>query len=243
MDKYHQIIKTPLAHRGLHNEMWDENSMPAFKNAVDNRYGIELDVHMLKDGNIAVVHDPNIQRVTGFDIEVKNLTAEDLSKYPLLKSKTPIPLLTDVLSLVAGQVPILIELKVDNDFNPDFAKKVLELLDAYPYKKTIAVQSFNPYCVKFLKQNQDVFPVGQLATNILKGQSKMVNFIFRSLLVLKISKPDFLNYEVTYINKKRKIARLRKKGMPIVTWTIDNEEKKLIAFKYADNLIFENINL
>lgn len=243
MDKQHLIIKTPLAHRGLHNEKWDENSIPAFQNAVDHGYGIELDVHLMKDGNIAVLHDASLKRVTGFDVVIDDLTIEDLAKYPLLKSKTTIPLLTDVLNLVSGKVPILVELKVENKFNPELARVVLEILNAYPYKKTIAVQSFNPYCAQYLKQNQDVFPVGQLATDVLPGQSRLVHFMFKSLLILKISKPDFLNMDIKYIAKKSKVKRLRKKGMPIIAWTIDSEDKKLTASQYADNLIFEIINL
>jgi glycerophosphoryl diester phosphodiesterase len=242
MEKSHPIIKTPLAHRGLHNEKWDENSIPAFTNAIAQGYGIELDVHLMKDGNIAVIHDGNLKRVTGYDVEIASLTKDELHRYPLIVSKTLIPLLEDVLTLVDGQVPLLVELKVSNEFNPDFALRVLEILKQYHYKNTVAVQSFNPYCVKFLRANQTMFPVGQLASDVLPGQSKFVHFMFKHLYILHISKPHFLNYEVTYI-KKKKIARLRKKGMPIVTWTIDTLEKKAIAAKYADNIIFEKINL
>ena len=125
MNKNHLIITTPLAHRGFHNDKWDENSIPAFQNAVANQYGIELDVHMMKDGNIAVIHDPSLKRVTGFDVNIKDLTKSDLIKYPLIKSGTYIPLLEDVLTLVDGQVPILVELKVENSFNQEFALRVL----------------------------------------------------------------------------------------------------------------------
>ncbi len=242
MEKTHPIITIPLAHRGLHNEKWDENSLPAFKHACDNKFGIELDVHLMKDGNIAVIHDANLKRVTGFDVLIEDLVKEDLVKYPLLKSKTTIPLLSEALSLVDGRVPVLVELKVVNDFNPEFALKVIEILNQYPYKKNVALQSFNPYAVKFLRMNQDVFPVGQLASDILPGQSKFVHFMFKHLFILMISKPHFLNYEVGYI-KKRKIARLRRRGLPIVTWTIDTEEKKTLAAKFADNIIFESIKI
>lgn len=242
MEKTHPIITIPLAHRGLHNDKWDENSLPAFKNAIENGYGIELDVHLMKDGSIAVIHDANLKRVTGFDLKIEDLSKSDLAKYPLLKSLTPIPLLNEVLDLIDGQVPLMVELKVINEFNPEFAEKVLKLLCQYPYKKNVAVQSFNPYAVKYLRQNQDVFPVGQLASDVLPGQSKFVHFMFRHLFILLISKPDFLNYEVTYI-KKRKIARLRRRGLPIITWTIDSEEKKALAAHYADNIIFESINI
>ncbi len=204
--------------------------------------GIELDVHMMKDGNIAVIHDSNLKRVTGYDVDIENLTKADLVNYPLSKSKTTIPLFEDVLTLVDGRVPLLVELKVVNDFNEDFARKVIELLNQYPYKKNVALQSFNPYANKFMKQTQDVFPVGQLASDVLPGQTKFVHFMFRHLFILLISKPDFLNYDIAYI-RKRKIARLRRRGLPIIAWTIDSDEKQTLAAKFADNIIFENINI
>lgn len=242
MEKQHPIITIPLAHRGLHDDKRDENSISAFENAITHKYGIELDVHLMKDGNIAVIHDSNLKRVTGFDVEINTLTKKDLKNYPLLISKSYIPLLKEVLDIVDGKVPILIELKVENDFNPDFALKVLENLDSYPYKKNIALQSFNPYAVKYLKTHQDVYPIGQLASDVLPGQSKFVHFMFKHLFILHLSKPDFLNYEVAYI-KKRRIARLRRRGLAIIAWTIDDENKKTLAAKYADNIIFEKITL
>lgn len=242
MEKSHPIIKIPLAHRGLHTEKWDENSLPAFENAVANDFGIELDVHLMKDGNIAVIHDANLKRVTGFDVEISSLTKDQLHRYPLLNSKTSIPLLEEVLVLVDGRVPLLVELKVNNEFNLDFALRVLEILKQYPYKHNVAVQSFNPYCVKFLRTNQKMFPVGQLASDELPGQTKFVKFMFKHLFVLLISKPDFLNEDIAYL-KKRKIMHLRKKGLPVIAWTIDTLEKKAIAATYADNIIFEKINL
>jgi len=242
MKMSHPIITTPLAHRGLHTAVWDENSLLAFENAIKKGFGIELDVHLMKDGNIAVIHDSSLKRVTGFDVEIESLSVKDLNKYPLLLSKTFVPTLDDVLKIVEGRVPILIELKVVHDFNPIFAEKILEILAQYPFKKNIALQSFNPYAVKFLKKEQDIYPVGQLGSDELPGQSKFVHFMFKHLFILHVSKPDFLNFDIKYI-KKKKIARLRRRGLPILAWTIDSQEKKTLAASFADNIIFENINI
>lgn len=240
MENNHPIFTTPLAHRGLHNELYDENSIAAFKNAVDHNYGIELDVHLLTDGELVVFHDNNLKRIVGVDKEVDSLSSSDLNDYLLPKTKTPLPLLKDVLELVDGKVPILIELKIENYFNKDFPRILLELLDTYEYKDTIALQSFNPFAVKWLRKNQTYpYPLGQLGSDILPGQSKFTHFMFRNLYILKISKPNFLNYEVNFINKK-KIQKYRKKR-PLITWTIDNPEKLEIARKQADNIIFESI--
>lgn len=238
----HPIFKTPIAHRGLHNEFDDENSLGAFKNAVKEGYGIELDVHLMKDGNLVVVHDVNLKRVTGIDQDVTSLTKDELKNYPLLKSKTPPPLLKDVLKMVDGKVPLMIELKIENEFNEEFPKVLLELLASYPHKESVALQSFNPYAMKWLRLNQTYpYILGQLASDELPGQSKLVLFMFRHLFVLNVSKPDFLNQDVLYI-KKRKIARLRRK-MGVIAWTIDSKEKLKTAEKYADNIVFEHLNL
>lgn len=237
--KEHAIFKAPLAHRGLHNDKIDENSLPAFQAAVDAGFGIELDIHVTKDEQVVVIHDYTTTRVTGVEKKVTEITYAEISKLQLLMTKTKIPLLKDVLKIVDGKVPLLIELKAESGYNPKFAEIVIKALKDYKHKDTIALQSFNPYLTKELKLGQTEMLVGQLASNVLDGQTKLVQFIFRSLLVLKISKPDFFNYEVKYI-KRWKIQRKRRK-LPLITWTITNEAEHNIAKKYADNIIFENI--
>ena len=98
MKSFNHFMTIPLAHRGLHNQQLDENSLGAFKAAIEHGYGIELDVHPLKDGGLVVVHDTNLKRVTGVDVNVETLSEEDLKKYPLLLSKEKIP--TDRKSVV-----------------------------------------------------------------------------------------------------------------------------------------------
>jgi glycerophosphoryl diester phosphodiesterase len=238
----HPIFNGPLAHRGLHNDDFDENSMAAFANAVKNGYGIELDVHLLKDGNLVVFHDENLKRVVGVDVNLSSLTYDEVKQYLLPKTKTTLPLLKDVLDLVNGQVPLLIELKLMNKFDEAFPKAVLEELKDYKYKESIALQSFNPYAMKWLRQNQTYpYLLGQLGSNILPGQSKFVHFAFRHLFVAKIAKPDFINWEVSFINK-RNIQRYRKKH-GLLTWTINDDKKLETAEKYADNIVFEHLKL
>ncbi|HZJ89321.1 MAG TPA: glycerophosphodiester phosphodiesterase family protein [Bacilli bacterium] len=235
----HVIFGAPLAHRGLHNPTLDENSLPAFKAAVAAGFGIELDIHLTKDEQVVVIHDYTTTRVTGVEKKVVESTYAELLELDLLITKTKIPLLREVLDIVDGKVPILIELKAEGAYNPKFAEIVIKELESYKHKDTLGLQSFNPYLTKELKLGQNEIIVGQLASNILEGQSKLVQFIFRTLLVLHISKPDFFNYEVKYI-KRWKIQRKRRK-LPLITWTITNEAEHEVAKKYADNIIFENI--
>lgn len=235
----HPVLKKALAHRGLHDAVFDENSMLAFAAAVDAGYGIELDVHMTLDKKIIVTHDYSLKRVTGCDLSVTKHAYDEIKKCLLFKTKTPTPLLSDVLKIVRGRVPILVELKAENNYDPTFVSVLLQVLEPYEYKETIALQSFNPYIVKELRMKQSQMIVGQLISFDLPDQSRLVQFVFKSLYVLKISKPNFINCDVELI-KKRRIQRVRKK-MPLIAWTIDTPAKLEITRKYADNIIFEHI--
>ncbi|MGI6735208.1 MAG: glycerophosphodiester phosphodiesterase family protein [Bacilli bacterium] len=239
--KEHPLFKTPLAHRGLHNLKIDENSMPAFEAAVNAGFGIELDVHVTIDDKIVVIHDTTTTRTTGVEKVVNESTYKELKKLKLLSTKTEIPLLRDVLKMVDGRVPILVEVKAENYIPSSLVSEVLKVVGEYPHKETLMLQSFNPYVVRDLKKGSKGIPVGQLMTDVLPGQSKFVHFMYRSLLLLKVSKPDFFNYEVKYIHK-RKIQRKRKR-LPLITWTIANYEDQNKAKALADNYIFEHINI
>ena len=94
------------AHRGLHGGGVPENSMAAFKAALDHSYGIELDVHLLKDGNLAVMHDSLLNRTTGHPGRIEDLTTGDLINYPLEGTEETIPEFMDVLTLYNGKAPL-----------------------------------------------------------------------------------------------------------------------------------------
>ena len=110
------LIKKPFAHRGYFNKEdgIPENSIPAFERAVKSGFGIELDVHILKDGAIVVFHDDSLNRMTGVNKNLKDLTYDEIKDLKLNGTSFGIPLFIDVLKIVDGKVPILIELKYDN---------------------------------------------------------------------------------------------------------------------------------
>lgn len=231
----------PLAHRGLHDEKYDENSLSAFKAAVDHGYGIELDVHLLKDGTIAVVHDNDLSRVTGVKTNVSEMNAEQLAKTSLLVSKEPIPTLNDVLKVVNGKVPLLIEMKVDGKFDSRLPKTIINLLKDYPKTNNIAIESFNPYAIRWLSVNHpNKYSYGQLVSHHLENISSFANWMFSSLFIRFISKPSFLAFDVNYL-PNRALARLRRKGVHVISWTIDSETKRQLAKKETENYIFESI--
>lgn len=239
--KTHPLFSVALAHRGLHDDHVDENSMLAFEKAIEKGYGIELDVHISKDNKIVVMHDKSTKRTTGVDLMINETTYDELKTLSLLLTKQKIPLLSDVLALINGRVPLLIELKAENEVPPDLVSETLKIVATYPYQESVALQSFNPYVVRDLRKANTGMPVGQLLSDNLPGQSKFVHFMYRSLFILKISKPDFFNYEVTYIQKR--IIQRKRRSLPLLTWTIDNVDKLAKAKTLADNLIFEKIKI
>ena len=106
-----ELRKWKFAHRGLHDEKLPENSMGAFRAALENGYGIELDVHLLADGNLAVIHDSTLKRVTGAEGIVEDLVTEDLKNYHLGGTEETIPTFRELLDLYEGKAPLIVELK------------------------------------------------------------------------------------------------------------------------------------
>ena len=229
------LVERYIAHRGLHNEQNPENSIGAFKRAIEHDYPIELDVHIISDGTVVVFHDDTLSRVTGKDGYLHSLTKADLTNYTLLGTEYCIPTLAEVLELVDGQVPILIEIK-----NPD---KVGELESATykllkEYKGEYAVQSFNPFSMKWFYEHAPEVLRGQLA-GFFKGE-KLSFFkkfaLKRMLLNKKISHPNFIAYD--YRNLPNRFVK-KFKNIPLLAWAVPKQEDYLRVVKYCDNIIFE----
>lgn len=158
-----EFLKSNLiAHRGFHNKEIPENSIKAFKRAIKNNYTIEFDIHLLKDNEIIVFHDDNLKRMTKLDKEVKNVTLKEIKKLKLLETKEKIPTLKEVLKLINGKVPIVIELKCDNKAGL-LEKELVKLLD--DYDGLFCVKSFNPLTVRWFKKNRPNYIRGLLLTS------------------------------------------------------------------------------
>jgi len=237
-----ELFTKPIAHRGLHDATNVENSLGAFKQAIEAGFGFELDVHMLKDGTILVHHDEDLKRLEGAEGKLKEMTIEEVRQHPFLQGGETIPTLEEVLEVTAGRVPILIEMKISDGFDPAFTAKLLEVLSHYEHQDTIAIQSFNPYAVRWLKEHTDKYPLGQLSSGKLEGQKPHIQFMFKTLLVNLISHPDFVSYDIAHL-PKASVKRARRRGMPIIAWTIDSQPKRDLALRYADQIIFEAIKI
>ncbi|HJJ39269.1 MAG TPA: glycerophosphodiester phosphodiesterase family protein [Methanocorpusculum sp.] len=230
----------PVAHRGLHSASVSENSLSAFRLAAEKKYAVELDIHLTKDGELAVVHDSDLFRVTGKEGIIENLSSDELKEYMLLLSREPVPLLRDALALIQGRVPILIELKFDDGFDHRQADAVLKLLASYPHKEMVALQSFHPLAVRYLKKHTNIYSVGYLSSFKLKDLSNPALYLLKSLKLYHIIHADFISYDINYLPNKY-VSRLQEKGETVLAWTVDSKEKLERAKAAADNIIFEHI--
>lgn len=227
------LLNRPIAHRGLWGNGLIENSLSAYKNAVDNGYPIEIDLYSSKDGTLFSFHDALLKRMTGAEGLIYEKTAQELKALHLLDSDEKIPTFDEVLSLVDGKVPLLIELKDQPD--KSCVDKVVERLK--DYKGEFAIQSFNPLYIKRVKQLAPEFIRGILAT---KTHSKLLPFIKRqvvkNMLLNFLIKPDFISYSFEDLPlKKRKV-----KKTPLITWTITSKSDYEKIKPYVKNIIFEN---
>ena len=117
------------AHRGYHDKpQIPENSMAAFRRAIANFYGVELDVHLMRDGNLAVIHDASLLRTAGADVLVEDLTTEELKQYRLEGTQEEIPLLSEVLELFENKMPLVVELKPEARHSTDLTKSSISII-------------------------------------------------------------------------------------------------------------------
>ncbi|TAH66916.1 MAG: glycerophosphodiester phosphodiesterase [Anaerolineaceae bacterium] len=232
------------AHRGIHDNkhLAPENSLEAFRLAVESGYGIELDVQVTKDLVPVVFHDYNLHRACGVNKKVSELDYEELLQYKLFKSQERIPTLREVLDIIEGKVPIIVELKIP--WKPDDTCMAAseELKD---YSGLYCIESFNPFGLGWYKKHHPEIIRGQLSTDFAKEKiegSKMQYFILKHLLFNFHTKPDFIAYQHKY--KKglsfticRKLYRAWS-----VAWTIKSQEDLENSKDYYDLFIFENFS-
>lgn len=231
------------AHRGLHGNGVPENSMEAFQRAKEAGYGIELDIHLLKDGNLAVIHDSLLVRTTGAEGRIEDLKTDELKKYNLEDTEETIPLFQDVLTLYAGEAPIIVELKEHKNY-ADLCAAACKMLDGY--EGVYCLESFDPRCIYWLRKNRPDLIRGQLTENYFRGSKAKLpwyfKFVLRHQMLNFLTRPDFVAYR---FNDRKTISNtLCRKlwGMQGVTWTIKTIEEYNTAVAEGWLPIFESFN-
>lgn len=234
------ISDRPIAHRGLHDEDRNpENSVGAFNAAIEAGYGIELDIHCSRDGRLVVFHDDNAKRLTGRDLKITSASFAELSALRLAETSYRITALEEVLELVDGRVPVMIEVKAGSR-----VARVGPLLAAVlsNYSGPVAVQSFDPRVVLWLRKNLPAVPRGQLAGSMAGGSIPLVQrLLLRTMLLNAASRPDFIAFEIEampdrFVSLWRRLLRV-----PLLLWTVRTEEQLSQTRRYRANAIFEHI--
>ncbi|MDD7511122.1 MAG: glycerophosphodiester phosphodiesterase family protein [Peptostreptococcaceae bacterium] len=236
-----ELINTSYAHRGLHGDGIPENSMAAFRKALAEGYGIEIDVQATLDDKIVVFHDNNLLRMTGFNGEIEDTTLKEIQELHLANSEEGVPTLEEFLRLVDGRVPLLIEIKDQKKYKR-CVSLIMEQLASYSGKYSI--QSFNPFILRVLRKKYPSVARGLLSNDYVHGGknadlNKISRLAMTYLLVNAICRPNFISYNVrSDINFAMKLMKKVFK-VPFFAWTVDTEKTESKANRFYDVLIFE----
>ena len=230
------------AHRGLHDAQKPENSMAAFRAALEKGYGIELDIHLLKDGNLAVIHDTSLLRTTGKEGKITDLTTEELANYRLENTEETIPSFRQVLDLFAGKAPLIIELKADDNAQAlvDAAVKAME-----GYEGPYCMESFDPRCIHILKKMYPHIIRGQLTEDFFHSESKLpapLKWMMKHQVLNFLTLPDFVAYNYRDLDAISNTIVRKFWGVAGVTWTLRTQEEFDDATRKGWIPIFENFN-
>jgi glycerophosphoryl diester phosphodiesterase len=217
------LMGTPIAHRGLHAAVdgRPENSLAAFERACALGFPVELDVRLTRDGRVAVFHDRALRRMTGARGRIEDRDAADLRGLRLLRTNQRVPLLDDVLELVGGRVPLLVELKSGA---PPTALEAAVLAALRGYSGDVAVQSFELRTVRELDRREAPHAVGHLW--------------HRRSLPATGDRVAFVGCHVDGA-PRRAVQRRRAAGSVVLAWVVRSPEQAQRALRFVDNYIFE----
>lgn len=224
-DRFEGIRGFVIAHRGLHDKpSIPENSMSAFARAVEKGYGIELDLHLTSDGRLVVFHDNTLERTTGVEGRLKDRTFSELSALRLEGTDQRIPSFEDLLGLVGGRVPLVIELKAEGNAAA-LCEATLKALEGY--EGYYCIESFDPRPLLWLKKHRPDVVRGQLSQNFLKESSGLnppLRLLLTSLFLNLAVRPDFVAYN--YEHKNDLPFHLSKNlwGVQSFAWTVTDKE-------------------
>lgn len=241
---WEEVGNVRYAHRGLHDlsRGRPENSLAAFRAAAEQGFGAELDVHLMSDGGLAVVHDSDLTRVCGKPVRVEDLTAADLKDYPLQGTRETIPLLEEVLSIFENKTPLVVELKVERGNANALTDAAMAVLR--DWNGTYCVESFHPGALLRLKEKYPEVIRGQLSQNFMKGSEvgglpPPARFALTHLLSTALTRPDFIAYNC--LDRSNVSLRLMKKlyGVHEVAWTVRDKETMARLEREGVSTIFE----
>ena len=212
------------AHRGLHGDGAPENSLQAFERACQKGYGIELDIQLSRDGTVMVFHDYTLHRMTDKSGKLSDMPYDLLKKLTLKDSDQHIPTLKEVLSLVNGRVPLLIELKGES-LNASLCKAAAEVLKGYT--GDYCIESFNPFLLCKMHKLLPRVYYGQLYTNVCRDKKNYnpVNILLSGMTFNFLARPDFIAYNKKDRHSLAVKLTTRMYRAKKFVWTIKNGDK------------------
>ncbi|THF59849.1 glycerophosphodiester phosphodiesterase [Ollibium composti] len=232
MDDLSWLTAKPVAHRGYHdlNDRRWENTLSAFAAAAERGYAIECDVHLSADNVPVVIHDDDLKRLTGADGFVWQRTVAELATLRVGGTADHVPTLAEVLALVAGRVPLVVELKGTPGHDTGLVASVGALLKTY--KGKVAIMSFDHWLIRDFARDAPGIPGGLTAYG---RENKLIEAHFsmlaHDLAFTSYAAGDLPNPFVTFVRDRLK--------MPVITWTIRDQPAIDITFRYADQMTFE----
>jgi glycerophosphoryl diester phosphodiesterase len=235
MKKISWLTKRPIAHRGLHDlnkKVW-ENTLSAFRRAVDKNFSIECDVHITADRVPVIIHDGDLKRLTGTDGFVWQRTGAEMQALKVGGTKDHVPTLAEMLDLVRGKVPLVIELKGIAGHDEGLVEAVAAQLKNYNGK--VAIMSFDHWLIRDFKKYMPDVPAGLTAYG---KDGKLIEAHFamlaHDLAFTSYAAGDLPNPFVSFVREKLK--------MPVITWTITDQPAIDLTFKSADQMTFEGFD-
>lgn len=228
------LTAQPIAHRGYHDmnhAIW-ENTLSAFSRAAENGYAIECDVQYSADGVPVVFHDDDMLRLCGIKGDVRSKTVGELALMAVGGTADKVPSLGQLLRLVKGRVPLIIELKGRKGDDDGFADAVVETLEGY--QGHVALMSFDHWLLKDLKALDPPYPIGLTA----EGSTPETFFIHEEAMQLGL---DFISYSYGDLPNSF-ITAQRAQGRPVITWTVQDRKAADYTYAHADQMTFEGFD-
>lgn len=227
-----------ITHRGLHtlDQSVPENSLEAFRLAIESGYSIEFDVNLTKDDVVVVFHDFNLSRMFHVNQNLDEFTYSDLKKYRL-KNNEHIPTLKEVLDLIDGKVPMLIELKPHGHVKK-LCKAFMKVMENYTGK--YAAFSFHPSVVYYLKKHHKDVIRGQISEFFRSEQkmSKFTKYLMKRMSFNFLTRPDFISYGI-YDMPNKYLDKLKKKGITIISYAAKSQKEFDFVKSHYHNVVFE----
>jgi glycerophosphoryl diester phosphodiesterase len=238
------LVRRPIAHRGLHDPSSRiiENTVTAARGAMAAGYGIECDVQVSADGEAMVFHDERLDRLGGTEGELRHMPAHHLTRVPLAGSNDRMPTLPEFLDVLAGQVPLVCEIKsrFDGDFR--LADRVAAL--AVDYAGPIALKSFDPAVITHLRARGSPMPLGIVTEaryddEVSRAMPQALRQNLIHLLHFAETRPDFLSYRIDDLPHAAPHLCRTALGLPVMAWTVRTEAQARHAMLWADQIVFE----